>query len=426
MISVFSSVLRENTFEGNVRTQRFRDDDCSVRLLTHFENGEERAANRDRRAVEGMEEVRSLFALDLETRVQTARLVVRAVRRARDFAVRVATGHPRFDIVFAIRGTAEVSRRRVDDLVGNFEFVEDFALDSEELLMERFALFRTAEDEHFDFGELVNAIESARGATRGARFRTEAVADAAELQRELLRVDRLVGEKTAEGDLRRRDKAQVGVFDRIDLRFVAARNVTGALKDAILRQVGGNCRDKAFLNEFVHGELFERQFQQNGFVLQEIEARARDARSAFKVDEIELFCEFDVIKGLESLGPLRQRSLSVCDDRVLRVVVSDGAIRVRHVRNGALNGVELRFDFLENLLNAGELLANETSFFLLGFAFFRSLAFADRLGDDVRVLVERFDFALLFTTGVFKLDETINVRDDVAIFAVEFNGFDVF
>ena len=76
-------------FEGNVRTQRFRDDDCSVRLLTHFENGEERAANRDRRAVEGMEEVRSLFALDLETRVQTARLVVRAVRARGNLAVLV-------------------------------------------------------------------------------------------------------------------------------------------------------------------------------------------------------------------------------------------------------------------------------------------------------------------------------------------------
>ena len=373
-----------------------------------------------------MKEVRSLFALDLETRVQTARLVVRAVRRARDFAVRVATRHPRFDIVLAIRGAAEVSRRRVDDLVGNFEFVEDFALDSEELLMERFALLRTAEDEHLDLGELVNAIESARGATRGARFRTEAVADAAELQRELLRVDRLVGEKSAEGDFRRRDEAQVGIFDRIDLRFVPARNVTGSLKDAVLRQVGGDRRDKTLLDEFVHGELFERQFQQNGFVLQEIEARARDARSPFKVDEIELFREFDVIEGFEPFGPLRQRGLAVRDDRVFRVVVSDGTVRVRHIRNGALNGVEFRFDFLENLLNAGELLANETSFFLLGFALFRRLAFADRFGDDVRFLVERFDFALLFTTGVFKLDETINVRDDVAIFAVEFNGFDVF
>ena len=58
----------------------------------------------------------------------------------------------------------------------------------------------------------------------GAGFGAEAMADAAELQRQALGIDRLAGQHPAERDLGRGHQAQIGVFDAVDLRLRPAGN----------------------------------------------------------------------------------------------------------------------------------------------------------------------------------------------------------
>ena len=53
----------------------------------------------------------------------------------------------------------------------------------------RIALIGQREGEHFDLGELVHAIESARGAAGRTRLGAEAVADAAQLDGQLFGID---------------------------------------------------------------------------------------------------------------------------------------------------------------------------------------------------------------------------------------------
>ena len=71
------------------------------------------------------------------------------------------------------------------------------------------ALLGQREGEHLDLGELVHAVQAARRAARGAGLGAEAVADAAQLDRQLLGVEDLVGVHAAERDLGRRHQAQV-------------------------------------------------------------------------------------------------------------------------------------------------------------------------------------------------------------------------
>src|SRR5688572_12665139 len=65
--------------------ERLGHNDGAVRLLAVLENGDESAAHGDRRAIERVHEVRALFALALEANVESARLIVGAIRGARDF-----------------------------------------------------------------------------------------------------------------------------------------------------------------------------------------------------------------------------------------------------------------------------------------------------------------------------------------------------
>jgi hypothetical protein len=57
------------------------------------------------------------------------------------------------------------------------------------------AFFGQGEGEHLDLGELVHAIQPARGPAVRARLGAETVADAAELQRQVLGVDGPAGEE---------------------------------------------------------------------------------------------------------------------------------------------------------------------------------------------------------------------------------------
>ena len=200
-----------------------------------------RPGDGDGGAVQRVDEVRSLFPFAPEADVQPPRLVVGAVRGAGDFtpfAPFAASRHPGLEVELAVRRPAQVAGGRVDDAVGNPQLVEDLALQLAQLLVHGVALIRQREGEHLDLRELVNAVDAARGPAVGTRLGAEAVADAAQLDRQRIGVERLVGVEPAERDLRGPDQAEFGVFDAVDLRLRPARQETDAVQNPILGEVG--------------------------------------------------------------------------------------------------------------------------------------------------------------------------------------------
>src|SRR5436305_5770754 len=160
------------------RPQRFGDDNGAVRFLAILQNGKDRSRDRHRGAVERVDEARALLTGSLVPDVEPACLEVGAVRCARDFAelAFLATAwHPGFQVIFPISRPAEVAGAGVDDLIRQAEALEDRLLDAQQLLVDRLALVRGAEGEHFDLGELVNAIKAARVSAGRAGLGAETV-----------------------------------------------------------------------------------------------------------------------------------------------------------------------------------------------------------------------------------------------------------
>ena len=87
------------------------------------------------------------------------------------FAVVAAAGHPGFEIELAIGRAAEVAGGGVDHAIGNAQAVEDLAFEIAEVVVHASLCSGSREGEHFDLGELMNAIEAARGAGRLRRLR---------------------------------------------------------------------------------------------------------------------------------------------------------------------------------------------------------------------------------------------------------------
>ena len=49
----------------------------------------------------------------------------------------------------------------------------------------------------------------------------------------------------------------------------------------------------------IEGVALEGQFEQHGFVLQEVELGARDLRSGFEINKVQRFGQFHMIFGIE-------------------------------------------------------------------------------------------------------------------------------
>ena len=105
------------------------------------------------------------------------------------------------------------------------------------------------EGEHLDLGELMHAIQAARGAAGGAGFGAVAMADAAELDRQFFGFDDLAGVEAAERDLGRGDEIQIVIFDAVDLRFRSARDEAEPLQHFAAGQVGRDHRREAFADQ---------------------------------------------------------------------------------------------------------------------------------------------------------------------------------
>ena len=113
------------------------------------------------------------------------------------------------------------------------------------------ALLGQREREHLDLGELVHAIQAARGPAGRARLGAETVADAAQLDRQLLGLDDLPCIQAAERDLGRGHQIQVMILDAVDLRLRPAGNEADALKHVAAGQIGRHHRREAFAHQEV-------------------------------------------------------------------------------------------------------------------------------------------------------------------------------
>ncbi|MCP5044973.1 MAG: hypothetical protein GY944_28425, partial [bacterium] len=108
-----SGSARANLLSPHEGLQGFGDRNASVGSLVVFEQGEHRPGVGDRGSVQGMEDLVLLAALALEAKLETPRLKVGAVRRARDLAplsALAAAGHPGFEVELAIGRPSQVAR----------------------------------------------------------------------------------------------------------------------------------------------------------------------------------------------------------------------------------------------------------------------------------------------------------------------------
>ncbi len=161
----------------------------------------------------------------LVANIQAACLVVGTVGGAGHFtplASVAATWHPGLQIEFAIGRASQIAGRRIDHSIRNRQFVEQPALQVAEVIEHAVALVGSGESEHLDFGELVHAIQPTRRATGRARFRTETVTDAAQLDGQLFGIEDIARHQSTEWDFGRGDQVQVRVLDTVDLCFGTA------------------------------------------------------------------------------------------------------------------------------------------------------------------------------------------------------------
>ena len=134
----------------------------------------------------------------------------------------------------------------------------------------------------------------------------------------------LAGVQAAERDLGRRHQVEIVILDAVDLRLRPARNEADAFQHVAAGQVGRDHRREAFANQEVHRVLLQREFQQRGFVLQEVEAVAGDAGAAFEIDQVVLLGQRDVILHRKAERP----HVDVAAAQLLAgVLAADGRLR---------------------------------------------------------------------------------------------------
>ena len=159
---------------------------------------------------------------------------------------------------------------------------------------------------------------------------------------------------------------------------------------------------EAVADQFVDGELLQRQIEEHGLVLQEVEAVPRGACPALQVDQVELFAQLDVV-ARRKIEP--RRSLSAAAHfEVGRIVHADRRVGVRQIRDQGLDGQHLRLQAI--VLGLGDVLlfAQTPPLFLPPFAFGRLFGLADGLGDFVGVPVEFLHFLQLLAPAALQGD----------------------
>ena len=232
----------------------------------------------------------------------------------------------------------------------------------------------------------MDAEQSAGGPAVGAGLGAETMADAAELDRQPLGVDRLAGQHSAQGDFGRGHQAQVGVLDAVDLRLRPAGNVAGAGQNVVPGQVGRGNGRKALAHQHVDRVSLQGQLQQHGLVLEEVEAVAGHVGARLEIHQIELLGQLHVVQRRKV--ELGQRRVAAEQFQVRLVVHADRRVGVRQVGNLPVDRVQFGGHLVELRLDGLRLLADLPALVFAGLALGRVLGLADRLGDLVRLAIE--------------------------------------
>src|SRR5579862_312692 len=161
-------------------------DDRPVLLLAVLDQRDQRAARRDRRAVQGVDGSRPVGRAVAD--VAAAGLVVGRVRARRQLAIAALPGQPDLDVVLARGRRSQVARGDVDHAVVEAQLVCDLLLDREQPFVLVPGLVGMDVGEHLELVELVDAEDPARVLAGGARLAPEAAreADVAQRQRGLV------------------------------------------------------------------------------------------------------------------------------------------------------------------------------------------------------------------------------------------------
>src|SRR5690606_17737854 len=126
---------RADAVDAGEALERLRHGDRAVGALVVLEQRDQRARDGDGGAVQQVQVLALLRALALEAGVESARLVVAAVRGARDLAPAAALAaarHPGLEVELADRRRAEVAGRDVEHAIGDLERLEEALLDRQQ------------------------------------------------------------------------------------------------------------------------------------------------------------------------------------------------------------------------------------------------------------------------------------------------------
>ena len=309
-------------------------------------------------------------------------LVVGAVGGGGDFAelaALTAAGHPGLQVELAIRRAAQVAGRDVHDAVRDAERLVDIFLDSEEAVVHGIGVLGLSEGEHLDLRELVDAVKSAAGAAVGAGLDAEAMAEARDEEGQAFGGDDCVHEDAAEGDLGGGDEAEVEAVDAVDLGLLAAGIEAGAFEDAHAGEVRRGVEDESLAGQGFEGEPAQGEFQKDRLVLEEEEVGPGDLGRAVEVHETERLAEGDVVLGrkVKAGNPAPSAEFAVSG-----LVLGDGRIGVREVRDAGLLLGQLFFSFGKVVFSKGDVHFEAGGFFKKACGSI-ALGFADLLADLV-------------------------------------------
>ena len=188
-------------------------------------------------------------------KVQAAGLkLVEAAGRV-GFAVVLAGGHPRLDVILLQLALPQIARADIHHAIGQFQCLQDILGVLEDLLMEGEAgrCVVPADDDLLDLVEKVNAVQAVRVLAGSARFAAEAGAHGDVFLRQVGFVERFVGMDGRHGHLGRADEALAVALAQVGV-VAADGEIAGPVHDRLVDDHGHGQQRVAFGRHLVDGQ----------------------------------------------------------------------------------------------------------------------------------------------------------------------------
>src|SRR5579871_2001706 len=195
-----SIALLDHRDAAHVGLERVRHRDRAVALLIGLHHGDERAADRDARAVERVHGANAAV-LATVTRVHAARLEIAAHRAGRDLAKEVLPRQPDLDVVGLLRRETHVAGAQRDDAVVQIQPAQHLLGARQHTLMLVLALLGRRDRNELDLGELVLADHAARVLAGGTGLGAEARRERREAHRQFGLVGDCLTHQVGQGHL---------------------------------------------------------------------------------------------------------------------------------------------------------------------------------------------------------------------------------